>query len=99
MNVSQESTKKGASFDNILSLIDYCMNLPRLKLRGFMAIPALKKKFSEQRAEFHTLAILYNKLREQGLLLDTLSIGMSNDWEAAVAEGSTMIRIGTKIFT
>lgn len=98
VNVSHEKTKEGASFQDIFSLADYCMSLPRLKLRGLMAIPAPKKIFSEQCAEFHKLKNVYNLLLEKGFVLDTLSIGMSNDWEAAVAEGSTMIRIGTKIF-
>jgi uncharacterized pyridoxal phosphate-containing UPF0001 family protein len=63
-----------------------------------MCIPAPKKNFSEQRAEFHKLHTLLDNLRKNNFLLDTLSMGMSDDWEAAVAEGATMIRIGTKIF-
>jgi len=98
VNISQEITKEGVSFQDIFSLADYCTSLPRLKLRGLMAIPAPKKIFSEQCAEFNKLKNLYNLLLEKGFMLDTLSIGMSNDWEAAIAEGSTMLRIGTKIF-
>lgn len=98
VNVSHEKTKAGVNFNSIFTLADYCLTLPRLKLRGLMTIPAAKTTFSEQRAEFHKLTSIYKKMLETGYLLDTLSMGMSNDWEAAIAEGSTLLRIGTAIF-
>lgn len=98
VNVSQEPTKAGVNFDDIFALAEYCASSSRLKLRGLMTIPAPKNIFSEQRGEFHKLTLLYEKLREKGFMLDTLSMGMSQDWEAAIAEGSTLIRIGTAIF-
>jgi len=98
VNISDEPTKSGVNIDDIFALADHCTSSPRLILRGLMAIPSLQKNFSDQRAQFHKLAILYEKLREKGYMLDTLSMGMSSDWEAAIAEGSTMIRIGTALF-
>ncbi|MHB1948879.1 MAG: YggS family pyridoxal phosphate-dependent enzyme [Gammaproteobacteria bacterium] len=98
VNISEEPTKSGVNIDDIFAVADHCISSPRLILRGLMAIPSLQKNFIDQRASFHKLALLFEKLREKGYMLDTLSIGMSSDWEAAVAEGSTMIRIGTALF-
>lgn len=98
VNVDNEKTKSGAGPENIHSIIDYCLHLPRVKLRGLMTIPAPKSTFIEQRKSFHELAKLFNQLREKGILLDTLSMGMSDDYEAAIAEGATIVRIGTAIF-
>ena len=98
VNISHEQTKAGVDFDSILALADYCAGMPRLKLRGLMAIPAPQNNFTEQRTEFHKLVVLYKFLNEKNFMLDTLSMGMSDDWEAAIAEGATMIRIGTAIF-
>jgi pyridoxal phosphate enzyme (YggS family) len=98
VNISDEKTKSGVTFDNTFALVEQCLLLPRLKVRGLMAIPAAKNTVEEQRAEFHKLTILFNKLREQDIMLDTLSMGMSDDYEAAIAEGSTLVRIGTAIF-
>jgi pyridoxal phosphate enzyme (YggS family) len=98
INISEEKTKSGVNLENIFSLAEYCLSLPNLKLRGLMTIPAPLKTFEAQRAEFHKLTTLFKKMQERGFELDTLSMGMSNDWKAAISEGSTLIRIGTAIF-
>lgn len=98
VNVSAEESKSGVKVDEVTSLIDCCQSLPRLALRGFMTIPAPFHQFEDQRREFHKLFFLWNTLRQKGMALDMLSMGMSDDFEAAIAEGSTMIRIGTAIF-
>jgi len=72
--------------------------LPRLRLRGLMAIPEPANGFEAQRVPHRALRRLFESLRNQGLALDTLSIGMSDDLEAAIAEGSTLVRVGTAIF-
>jgi pyridoxal phosphate enzyme (YggS family) len=99
VNVSLEATKSGLiDADQLYFLVQEILTLPRLKLRGLMAIPADKKNFAEQRNECHKLKLLFETLCKKGVKLDTLSMGMSNDLAAAIAEGSTMVRIGTKIF-
>lgn len=98
VNIDHESTKSGVDIDEVLSLAKYCIELPRLKLRGLMAIPAACETVLEQRKAFHSLHNMWHSLREQGFALDTLSMGMSEDFEAAIAEGSTLVRIGTSIF-
>ena len=98
VNISEETSKNGVHFSEICALSEHCRSLPRLVLRGLMAIPAPKEHFIEQRAEFYKLYFLYNMLREKGFFIDTLSIGMSNDVQAAIAEGATIVRIGTAIF-
>jgi uncharacterized pyridoxal phosphate-containing UPF0001 family protein len=72
--------------------------LPKLKLRGLMAIPSPSDDTEEQRLQFDRLRELRDQLNQQGLQLDTLSMGMSNDFAAAIAEGATIVRIGTAIF-
>jgi uncharacterized pyridoxal phosphate-containing UPF0001 family protein len=84
--------------DALLLLAQECVAYPHLQLRGLMAIPAEKNIFADQRAECHKLKLLFEILCKKGLKLDTLSMGMSSDLDAAIAEGSTMVRIGTKIF-
>lgn len=98
VNISDETSKEGLSIEEVLDLAKECLTLPRLKLRGLMAIPAPRKTFEEQCQQFRILKNLFDHLFTQGIMLDTLSMGMSDDWEAAIAEGSTMIRIGTAIF-
>jgi pyridoxal phosphate enzyme (YggS family) len=98
INISGEQTKSGAHSDEILPLAQAITKLPRLKLRGLMAIPAPADNFQQQRDIFHRVSTLQTQLINQGLQLDTLSMGMSNDMEAAIAEGSTMVRVGTAIF-
>ncbi len=98
VNVSNEETKSGVKIDEVLTLAAYCQTLPNLRLRGLMAIPTEYHTFDEQRHEFHKLAQLKQILEENNFALDTLSMGMSGDFEAAIAEGATIVRIGTAIF-
>jgi uncharacterized pyridoxal phosphate-containing UPF0001 family protein len=72
--------------------------LPRLKLRGLMAIPAPTKDLAKQRAQFKIVGDAFKALKQQGFELDTLSIGMSDDYVAAIHEGATIVRIGSAIF-
>lgn len=98
VNVDAEKTKSGVSFEEAKELVIYCSALPNLCVRGLMAIPKQQAEFMAQRREFQRLANLWDELKQQGYELDTLSMGMTEDFEAAIAEGSTMVRIGTGIF-
>lgn len=98
VNVSGEASKSGVEPQSAQALARAVAELPRLRLRGFMAIPEPTEDVALQRARFRTLRALYDDARAQGLELDTLSMGMSDDMEAAIAEGATMVRIGTAIF-
>ncbi|OGT38054.1 MAG: YggS family pyridoxal phosphate enzyme [Gammaproteobacteria bacterium RIFCSPHIGHO2_12_FULL_37_14] len=98
VNISHEASKSGTGSDQVLALAEYCTSLPNLRLRGLMAIPAIKNHLAEQRAEYNKLRSIYEWLQQRGLELDTLSMGMSNDMEAAIAEKSNLIRIGAAIF-
>jgi PLP dependent protein len=98
VNCSGEASKSGAAPGGVAALARIVDRLPRLKLRGLMAIPEPTSDVGLQRARFRTMRELFEGLRSEGLALDTLSIGMSDDFEAAIAEGSTMVRIGTAIF-
>jgi len=98
INISQEDTKSGIPEDNILTLARQVALLPRLRLRGLMTIPAPAGDFEQQRRPFFRLRELFEQLNHDGLALDTLSMGMSNDLEAAIAEGATLVRVGTAIF-
>jgi hypothetical protein len=98
VNVSGETTKSGATPDQVEPLARAVLALPRLKLRGLMAIPAPHESFDEQRTACAALRTLHENLRSRGIALDTLSMGMSDDLEAAIAEGATLVRVGTAIF-
>ncbi len=98
VNVSGEETKSGVEPGAVAALAEQIEQLPRLKLRGLMAIPEATDDFARQCASFHRLRELFEQLRNAGYRLDTLSMGMSHDLEAAIAEGSTLVRIGTAIF-
>jgi pyridoxal phosphate enzyme (YggS family) len=98
VNVSHEQSKSGVAPDEVLGLARQVAGLPGIRLRGLMTVPAPSADPAEQRAAFAVLAGLLAQLRAEGLELDTLSMGMSGDWEAAVAEGATWIRVGTAIF-
>jgi len=98
VNISQEESKSGFSLNEIEPLIDEIISLPNICLRGLMAIPAKAGSLSEQREIFAKMKYLLLVLQKKHPQLDTLSMGMSNDMEAAIAEGSTMLRIGTAIF-
>ncbi|MBL4582401.1 MAG: YggS family pyridoxal phosphate-dependent enzyme [Gammaproteobacteria bacterium] len=98
INLSQEASKSGIELDDAEALCDSIEALPNLKLRGLMAIPAALLDLESQRRSFQTLAQEYSRLKPRYAQFDTLSMGMSNDFEAAIAEGSTLIRIGTTLF-
>ena len=98
VNISNEDSKSGVPEEDVASLAQQIAYLPRLKLRGLMTIPAPAPEFAQQRAPFRRLRELYEELKRNGFALDTLSMGMSNDIEAAIAEGSTLVRVGTAIF-
>lgn len=98
VNVSGEATKSGVSPGEEAALADAIARLPRLKLRGLMAIPEPTTDIALQRRRFALLRGLKDQLRARGHALDTLSMGMTDDFEAAIAEGATIIRVGTAIF-
>ena len=98
INVSGEASKSGCAPDEALALCQAIAALPKLQLRGLMAIPEPTDDFAAQRAPLRQLREIYEYIRAAGLPLDTLSMGMSHDLEAAVAEGATIVRIGTAIF-
>jgi len=98
VNVSGEASKSGCSPADAIALAHAIATLPNLRLRGLMCIPEPTDDVAAQRRAFGDLRQLYERLRRDGLPLDTLSMGMSHDIEAAIAEGSTMVRVGTAIF-
>jgi len=98
VNLNEESNKNGVNKNEILNLAKKIKDLPNLKLRGLMSIPEYNNDFDIQRANFNVLAQEFKRLNDAGFSMDTLSIGMSNDFAAAIAVGSTMVRIGTAIF-
>ncbi len=98
VNVSGEASKSGCQPDELTELARAASQLPRLRLRGLMAIPAPAADVEQQRAPFRQLRELLEALNRHGLALDTLSMGMSEDFPAAIAEGATIVRIGTAIF-
>ncbi|MQY51445.1 YggS family pyridoxal phosphate-dependent enzyme [Rhodocyclus gracilis] len=98
VNVSGEASKSGVAPAEVRDLARRLADLPRLHLRGLMAIPAPGDDFAAQRAPFAQVRELYEQLRGDGLALDTLSMGMSHDIEAAIAEGATLVRVGSAIF-
>ena len=98
VNVSSEASKSGATPDELSELAIAVERLPRLRLRGLMVIPAPQTDVAQQRVAFASTNALFRQLREDGLKVDVLSMGMSDDLEAAIAEGSTMVRVGTAIF-
>lgn len=98
VNVSEEVNKQGIAILDLAELMRAIVGLDRLKLRGLMTIPAYTDDFSQQRRIYRVIADAQRALIGQGFQLDTLSMGMSHDFEAAIAQGSTIIRIGTAIF-
>lgn len=98
VNVSDEDSKHGVPPGAALGLARVVAGLPALKLRGFMAIPEPTADPAVQHARFRLLADLLAEARRDGLEADTLSMGMSADLETAIAEGSTLVRVGTAIF-
>ncbi|MGD9386901.1 MAG: YggS family pyridoxal phosphate-dependent enzyme [Gammaproteobacteria bacterium] len=98
VHIGDEASKAGLPMPEVPELARRVAGLPRLRLRGLMAVPPPETDPARQRAWCRQLAGLYAALQQDGLELDTLSMGMSDDLEAAVAEGATMVRIGTAIF-
>ena len=98
VNVSGEASKSGCAPQDLAALAHAAAVLPGLRLRGLMAIPEPASSEAEQRRPLRQLRELAEQLRAEGLALDTLSMGMSADLAAAIAEGATMVRIGTAIF-
>jgi pyridoxal phosphate enzyme (YggS family) len=98
VNISGEASKSGVAAEELLELAQHVAQLPRLRLRGLMAIPEPETDVSRQRAAFAQLRALAEALRAKGIALDTLSMGMSSDLGSAVAEGATIVRIGSAIF-
>ncbi|HET9403687.1 MAG TPA: YggS family pyridoxal phosphate-dependent enzyme [Burkholderiales bacterium] len=98
VNVSGEAGKSGISPGEEARLAEAIVRMPRLKLRGLMAVPEPTPDTALQRRRFAQLRELKDRLVAHGYALDTLSMGMSDDLEAAIAEGATMVRIGTAIF-
>ncbi|MDB6000180.1 MAG: alanine racemase domain protein [Rhizobacter sp.] len=98
VNISGEDSKSGLRGDEVADVAHAVAALPRITLRGLMAIPEPAADFETQRVPHRALRELFDSLRADGLALDTLSIGMSADLEAAITEGATLVRIGTAIF-
>lgn len=98
VNISAEASKSGATIQGVIDLAHAVAALPRLQLRGLMAVPEPAMDFARQREPFRQLRVLFEDLRAQGLDLDTLSMGMSADMAAAIAEGATIVRVGSAIF-
>ena len=98
VDVSGEDTKSGISPEGVEPLARIVRELPGLRLRGLMAIPRPEPDFESQRIPFRLLREILDDLNAKGLGLDTLSMGMTGDLEAAIAEGATIVRIGTAVF-
>jgi len=98
VNISSESSKSGAAPSDVPALARAMAALPGLRLRGLMSVPEPVEGFEAQREPHRRLRMLFEALCGDGLALDTLSMGMSADLEAAIAEGATIVRVGTAIF-
>ena len=98
VNISGEASKSGVAPGDLPALAHAVAQLPKLRLRGLMAIPEPQTDPALQRAAFAQLRVLYEQLRADGLPLDTLSMGMSADLQPAVLEGATIVRVGSAIF-
>jgi len=98
VHIGGEASKGGIEAAELPALARAVAALPRLRLRGLMCIPPEETEVARQRAWFRELAGLYTSLNAQGLGLDTLSMGMSGDFEAAIEEGATLVRLGTALF-
>lgn len=98
VNIDLEASKSGVAVGDIFELAQAINRLPRIRFRGLMAIPAQRSDFKSQREPFAKLRQALKDLQQRGFDCDTLSMGMSHDMQAAIAEGSTLVRIGTAIF-
>ena len=98
VNIDHETSKAGIDLNELPGIALAIHQLPGIRLRGLMAIPAPRETLVEQRVSFARLAAAMSSLQQQGISCDTLSMGMTQDMAAAIAEGSTLVRIGTAIF-
>ena len=98
VNIDDEPAKSGVHPDEVPALAQSIVNLPRIRLRGLMCLPANRPDFEQQRVPFRRLRELFDELRNEGMDVDTLSMGMTGDYAAAIREGSTIVRIGTAVF-
>lgn len=98
VNISNEASKSGVAPSEVANLAARVARLRGIRLRGLMAIPRATRVEQEQRAQFRAMRTLFEALKTEGFPLDTLSMGMSEDLEAAIAEGATMVRVGTALF-
>ena len=98
VNIDDEASKHGCLPEEVPALADAIAQQPRLRLRGLMAIPAPHAQIEARRPAYRAMADLFRQLSQQHPGLDTLSMGMSDDYQLAIAEGATMVRIGTALF-
>ncbi len=98
VNIDREEGKSGVMVEDLPALAHAIAPLPKLRLRGLMCIPAVRETPEEQRKPFAKLRLQLEALTKSGLNLDTLSMGMTADYEAAIQEGATIVRIGTALF-
>jgi pyridoxal phosphate enzyme (YggS family) len=98
VNVSGEVTKSGIAPEQAAELAAFVNQLPHLKLRGLMAVPELTSATALQREQFQMMRKIFDQLKKDGFDIDTLSMGMSEDMDIAIAEGATIVRVGTAIF-
>src|SRR5699024_2709978 len=98
VNIDREEQKAGCAPEEITTLAEQISRCANLRLRGLMAIPAAREQHDDQRAVFARLYQLFENLKNQHPQIDTFSAGMSADLEAAIAEGSTLVRVGTALF-
>ena len=98
VNIDDEPGKSGIAIDVLPELAAACVELPNIELRGLMCLPAIRPEFEQQRLPFARLRELADALRDSGVATDTLSMGMSGDYRAAIFEGATIVRIGTALF-
>ena len=98
VNVDREAGKSGVMLEDLAALAEDVAALPSVRLRGLMCLPAVRDSFEAQRQPFAILREALESLNDSGLQLDTLSMGMSGDFAAAIHEGATIVRIGTALF-
>jgi pyridoxal phosphate enzyme (YggS family) len=98
VNIDGEASKSGCAADDVMALADLAATLPRLRLRGLMAIPEPHPDEAHRRAAFARMRALFEALHARHPGIDTLSMGMSDDWPLAVAEGATLVRVGSALF-
>jgi len=98
VNIDSEAGKSGIPVDALPELAAACSELPKIRLRGLMCLPAIRDGFEAQRKPFARLRQCMQDLQRDGFTMDTLSMGMSGDYRAAIFEGATIVRIGTALF-